>query len=316
MSSHEIETAARLARASDDDLSVALADLGRSLVVPEPDDLPGSVLRRLEEIGPAGRTRGARWAPWWRPLAPWSVPLRRALVLAIVAALILAAVAAALGLGLPGIRISFGPGPSPVPSASAAVATAPGASAPATVPGASASATVPGASASASGSPTGATPGGGLSLGRHVSIDEARAAAGYPVGVPGLAGLGPPDAVWLDKRGPGPVVTLVWGPRTGATATDGVGLLLSELPARIDTEFFQKFVGPGTQIQPVDVGDAGWWITGALHEVGVVGADGNVRFDTVRLAGNVLLWSSGPVTFRLETSLGLADALELARSVR
>jgi hypothetical protein len=294
--------AARLASLSDAELSVALGDLGRSLVVPEPDDLPGSVLRRLEESGAARRSRGAGWTTWWRRFAPGNVPLRRALLLAIVAGLILAAVAAALGLGLPGIRISFGPGPSAipfaVPSAGAAVATGPGASAP------------------ASASPTGATPGGGLALGRHVSIDEARAAAGYPVGVPGLAGLGPPDAVWLDESGPGPVVTLVWGPRAGATATDGVGLLLSELPARIDTEFFQKFVGPGTQLEPVVVGDTGWWITGALHEVAVVGRDGNVRFDSVRLAGSVLLWSSGPVTFRLETSRGLQDALEIARSVR
>jgi hypothetical protein len=290
--------AARLARASDDELAVALGDLGRSLGVPEPDDLPGSVLRRLEEPGLAGRARGTGWTRWWRRLASGNVPLRRALVLAIAAALILAAVAAALGFGLPGIRISFGPGPSAAPSVSAAVPTVPSVTGP------------------AGGSPTVATPGAGLSLGRQVSLDEARAAAGYPVGVPGLAGLGPPDAVWLDTTGAGAVVTLVWGPRSGATATDGVGLLLSELPARIDTDFFQKFVGPGTQLEPVDVGDAGWWITGALHSVAVVGADGNVRFDTVRLAANVLLWSSGQVTFRLETSLDLTHALVLARSVR
>lgn len=299
MSGEERATvAARLATLSDADLAAALGDLGRSLVVPEPADLPGRVSRRLEGGRLALGVLGGRRARWWRRPGLGNVPLRRALVLGIAAALVLAAVAAALGLGFPGIRIIFGPGPSPAPSASAALATAPGGSSP------------------PSASPSRATPGSGLSLGRQVSLDEARSTAGYPVGVPGLAGLGPPDAVWLDTSGAGPVVTMVWGPRAGATATDGVGLLLSELPARIDTDFFQKFVGSGTQLQPVVVGDAGWWITGALHQVAVVGADGNVRFDSVRLAGNVLLWSSGPVTFRLETSLDVSDALEIAQSVR
>ncbi len=299
MSGEERATiAARLATLSDDDLAAALVDLGRSLVVPEPADLPGRVNRRLEGGRLAVGGRGAGRARWWRRAGLGNVPLRRALVLAIAAALVLAAVAAALGIGLPGIRITFGPGPSTAPAVTGALATAPGGSSPPVA------------------SPSGATPGSGLSLGRQVSLDEARSSAGYPVGVPGLAGLGPPDAAWLDTSGAGPVVTLVWGPRAGATSTDGVGLLLSELPARIDTDFFQKFVGPGTRLQPVAVGDAGWWITGALHQVAVVGADGNVRFDTVRLAGNVLLWSSGQVTFRLETSLDLSDALEIAQSVR
>lgn len=289
---------ARLASLSDDGLAAALSDLGRSIAVSEPDDLPGSVTRRLEERQQAGRPGGVARPRSWRVPAFGSIPLRRAILLAIVALLVIAGVAAALGLGLPGIRIFFGPGPSSLPLASAPAATAPG------------------GSTSAVQSPSVAIPGGGLSLGRQVSLDEARTAAGFRIGVPGLARLGPPDAVWLDTSSPGPVVTLVWGPRAGATATDGVGLLLSEVPGRIDPAYFEKFVGPGTQLQPVDVGNAGWWISGALHEVAVLGADGNVRFETVRLAGSVLLWSSGRLTFRLETSVDLADALEIARSVR
>lgn len=280
--------AAWLASLSDDELAAALADLGRSLVAPEPADLPGSVTRRLGGPGPAARGRGLAQPRWLHDLAPRYVPLRRALVLALVAALVLAGVAAALGLGLPGIRIFFGPGPSAVPS------VVPSAAAP----------------------PSGAIPGAGLSLGRPVSLSEARAAADYPVGVPGLAGLGPPDAVWLDTSGAGPVVTLVWGPRAGATKVAGVGLLLSEIPGSIETAYFEKFVGPGTHLQRAAIGDGGWWITGALHEVAVVGPDGNARFENVRLSGNVLLWSSGRVTFRLETSQDEPGTLEIARSVR
>lgn len=282
---------ARLASLSSDDLAAALADLGRSLAAPEPADLPGSVTRRLELLGAAGLRGEASWRGWWRDLAPRDVLLRRSLILALVAALVLAGVAAALGLGLPGIRILFGPGPSALPSALRSA--------------------IPSAGASGSG----AIPGSRLSLGRPVSLAEARAAADYPLGVPGLAGLGAPDAVWLDTTGSSPVVTLVWGPRAGSTATQGVGVLLSEIPGSIDTTFFEKFVGQGTHVQPVAVGEGGWWITGALHEVAVVGTDGNARFETVRLAGNVLLWSSGRVTFRLETSLDEPGALVIARSV-
>jgi hypothetical protein len=285
-----VTAAARLASLSDDGLAAVLADLGRSLVVPQPADLPGSVTRRLEESRTAARASRVARPRWLRDLAPGDVPLRRALVLAVIAVVVLAGVAAALGIGLPGIRIFFGPGPSAVPSA--------------------------GASASAVAAPSGAIPGAGLSLGRPVAFAEAQAVADYPIGVPGLAGLGPPDAVWLDTSGPGPVVTLVWGPRAGATAVPGVGLLLSEIPGSINTTFFEKFVGQGTRVQPAVVGDGGWWITGALHEVAVVGANGDVRFETIRLSGNVLLWSSGRVTFRLETSLDEPRALEIARSVR
>lgn len=295
--------AARLASLSSDDLAAALADLGRSLAAPEPVDLPGSVTRRLELHGTARLRGGASWRRWWRDLAPRDVLLRRSLILALVAALVLAGVAAALGLGLPGIRILFGPGPSAFQSAL-----------PSALSSALASA-APSAASSAGASGTGAIPGSRLSLGRPVSLAEARAAADYPIGVPGLAGLGAPDAVWLDTTGSSPVVSLVWGPGAGATATEGVSVLLSEIPGSIDTTFFEKFLGQGTRIQPVAVGAGGWWIAGALHEVAVVGTDGNARFETVRLAGNVLLWSSGRVTFRLETSLDEPGALEIAQSV-
>ncbi len=313
MTGRERSTAAeRLAGLSDEQLADALVDLGRSLAVPEASGLADAVVRRLEDRRPTSRAAGAggptrpRWLPGG---ALRGTPLRRALLLAVLAALVIATVAAALGIGLPGIRIIFGPAPSPVPTAPASISPAsspnPTASQVQSSPTASPSPTAP--------SPT--SPGAGLSLGRAVSLAEARAAVSYPVGVPDLAGLGPPDAVWLDGSGAEPVVSLSWRPAPGAPASDGVGLLLSEVPGSIDPAYFGKFIGAGTSIVPVAVGDGGWWISGAVHEVAILGPDGNVRFDTIRLAGNVLLWRSGPVTFRLETSLGQDGALEIARSV-
>ena len=58
------------------------------------------------------------------------------------------------------------------------------------------------------------------------------------------------------------------------------------------------------------------WITGTLHQVVVRIPNGDVRGDTVRLAGNVLLWTQGPLTLRLETTDGRDQAVEIGNSVR
>jgi hypothetical protein len=43
-------------------------------------------------------------------------------------------------------------------------------------------------------------------------------------------------------------------------------------------------------------------------------ADGFVD-DPRRWVGDVLLWADGPITYRLETSLGLEEAIRIAESV-
>ena len=44
-------------------------------------------------------------------------------------------------------------------------------------------------------------------------------------------------------------------------------------------------------------------------------ADGSVEEETLRLAGNTLIWTHGPFTYRLESALGRDEALALAESV-
>ena len=100
-------------RRTDADLEAALRDLGTSLAWPSatagPDapDVAAIVRSRIEAAAvmpPARR----RWS--WRPA-------RRALVLALIAVLAIAAVASAIGFELPGLRLIFGePSLSPPPT--------------------------------------------------------------------------------------------------------------------------------------------------------------------------------------------------------
>jgi hypothetical protein len=78
-----------------------------------------------------------------------------------------------------------------------------------------------------------------------------------------------------------------------------------------NTPIFKKILGSGTSAVQVRVGSApGIWISGEPHVFEPVTVP-------ARLAGNVLIWQVGDVTFRLEgRHLTQADALELAREIQ
>ena len=63
-------------------------------------------------------------------------------------------------------------------------------------------------------------------------------------------------------------------------------------------------------------GEPGFWIAGDFHEVLYLDANGESIADSVRLAGNVLLWEQGDLTLRLESALTKSEALRIARSIR
>ena len=89
------------------------------------------------------------------------------------------------------------------------------------------------------------------------------------------------------------------------------GLILVEL--RTDRGTLVKDVGGFDDIAEVRVnGRPSFWIDDP-HELHVIARDGT---ETFRVDGNVLIWSRGDVTYRLETSLGLPQAIALAESVR
>jgi hypothetical protein len=72
---------------------------------------------------------------------------------------------------------------------------------------------------------------------------------------------------------------------------------------------------PGTTYEPVTVeGAQGFWISGEPHVIAYLEPDGDIRSETVRLAGNVLLWETGGVTYRIESTLSRAKAIAIAES--
>jgi hypothetical protein len=277
---------------TDVQLEAALRDLGTVLAEPAgtafvagTPDLAARVSARIGAQGPA-----RAGAPWWRRLPPgWlpglaaGRPVRRSLLLATAALLVAAAVvSAAIGFGLPGIRILFGDPGSPSPAASNV--------------------------------PSSAVPGALLGLGTPLDLDEARDLLDFEVLLP-PAPIGPPDAVYLA----GSLVTLVWGPGDAlpGTAHPGIGLVLVELRATVDEDYIDKLVFTGTVVERIDVdGAPGYWISGARHEIGYVDPDGRQIEDSVRTAGNTLLWTAEGITYRLEAEVDKDEALELARSLR
>jgi hypothetical protein len=127
------------------------------------------------------------------------------------------------------------------------------------------------------------------SLGTPVSTAEAASLLGRPFGVAGR----------LYRSGT-VISTLLPGP-----------VVLSEFRTGPGSMILKKLVGVATTAKPVQVGGApGVWIAGARHVVVAPPVP-------PRLAGNVLIWVRGPITYRLEgRDLTLERAQELAALVR
>jgi hypothetical protein len=106
-------------------------------------------------------------------------------------------------------------------------------------------------------------------------------------------------------------VTLLYGTATNVRA------LITESRGLVSQKFFAKSAAPGTRIEYLKVNGAdGGFISGAPHSVIVIGPDGYPRDDTLRLARNVLLWSEGTVSYRIEGGFSKQQALELAAELR
>jgi hypothetical protein len=154
----------------------------------------------------------------------------------------------------------------------------------------------------------GAAVGADLGPGVHVTLAEAKRRASFRVVVPTLDSLPAPE-VYFASSLPGGQVALVYGPA-------GNRLLLTQFQATPGFPYIQKSVGPGTKVESVTVdGQLGFWLTGDPHELFYEDPTGVVRDETIRLAGNVLLWERGTVTLRLEGADTKAEALRIARSV-
>jgi hypothetical protein len=274
-------------RMNDDQLAAALADLGTRIAWPPTSDVRARVLARITT---------PRRSEWWR--AFWSprygfAPAIVTVALALVAVLVFSPQARATAtdiLRLRGIEIFRGPVPSPSPSRSPGSIQTP-------------------------------TPLPSAGLGVLVSLDEARARAGYAVVVPSDPALGAPDQVYLRAVTSSTAVTFVYTERAGIPTSPqaGVAAIVTEFSGgTVDEQFFGKVLDPSTTLEKVTVnGQPGFWIQGTPHFFfyRVNGTAGSVEQETLRLAGNTLIWTQGDLLLRLEAQVDKATALRIAASV-
>jgi hypothetical protein len=85
----------------------------------------------------------------------------------------------------------------------------------------------------------------------------------------------------------------------------------------VDEQFFGKVLGRDTILEKVVIdGEPGFWIEGKPHFFfyRVAGSSGSIEQETLRLAGNTLLWQRQGLLLRLEAQLDKATALRIAAS--
>jgi len=272
-----------LASLPDAELERALRRLGRHVAFPATPDLASPVRARIAE-GHVTRAPGMRWFTPRRTLAAAAVVLL--FVLAGTLALFSGARDAVADLfGVRGIDITIERDQDPTAVPAPAV------------------------------SPVGPD----LSLGREVTLTEARARAPYAIHVPDEATYGAPDEVYLRTLPDGnTMVSLIYYPTDGLPEAEetGVGALLMQFEAREDVNYIMKgvFEGGG-DASPITLGDGdAWWVTGASRIVLLDDPSAPCcPFD--RPSANVLLWEEDGLTFRLESSLTQTGAVTLAESI-
>ncbi len=271
-------------RLNEDQLDLALADLGPRIAWPTTPDLRARVVSRIAE---------PRRIPWWRAFASPRYGFAPAIItiaLALLAVLAFSPEARATAtdiLRLRGVQIFRGPVPTPSPTRS------PGSVSPTPFP---------------------------LGIGVQVTLDEAKARAGFPVVVPIDPLLGAPDEVFLrSTSGGSTAVTFVYVARPGipTSAQAGVAAIVTEFAgATVDENFFGKVLDQTTTLEKVTVnGQPGFWIQGTPHSF-FYSTNGAILQETLRLAGNTLLWTQGNLLLRLEAQVDKTTALRIAGSLR
>jgi hypothetical protein len=144
--------------------------------------------------------------------------------------------------------------------------------------------------------------------GMPTTLSGARSRAAFPVREPiGAAGA----AVYYSDQLPGGEVAFV-------SSVGGRQVVVTEVGGQLQSFSLQKALGPDTTLTPVTVnGRNGFWLAGHPHLFFFVGSDGRVVEDSLRLAGNTLVWEQGGVIYRVEgESLTESAALEIAAGLR
>ena len=96
-----------------------------------------------------------------------------------------------------------------------------------------------------------------------------------------------------------------------------MGLLISQFQGGVDQGYYYKILDSGVEVTPVTVnGYHGYWISGPPHFFFYVDPSGKIVDDTHRVVGDTLIWADGDITYRLESQLGMEEAIRLAESLR
>lgn len=151
------------------------------------------------------------------------------------------------------------------------------------------------------------TPYYGVSL----ELDEAERRFGRPLRFP--AGVGDPDELYVLVELPGDMITAIYG-GDGRRAE----LVFSQWKTS-GRDLFYKVLDFNTAAEAVVVaGAAGLWIHGADHGVWYSDPeDPEAQYEMDGyLAGNVLVWRTGDVVYRLEADVPKGKALALAESLQ
>jgi hypothetical protein len=204
-------------------------------------------------------------------------PISRGVALALAATILLVGIAAAFGIGLGGLRLTFGPAFSPPPS----MVVSPGLGEETTL-------------AAARGQVA-------FSL-RVPAIDALRAPDRVYLAEPPSGGA--VTLLYGERAG---------FPADPAT---GIGLIVTQFRADIGPEVFEKYIASGVRVTATHVNavDA-WWVAGGQHFFFYRDANGQLVDTTLRLASDTLIWEEGGVTHRVEGAPTLGDAIRVAESL-
>ncbi len=157
-----------------------------------------------------------------------------------------------------------------------------------------------------------------LGLEHPIDLPSAQRAVSFVVRTP--SDLPSPPAVFLEPAADTARVVMVWPVSDELPESlpgSGAGLVLEQFSARLEEVLVRKVVPDDTDVNVVSVdGSLGYWLEGGPHQLGHFDNSGAPVIETTRLAGNVLVWEVNGVTHRLESSLGLDRALELAASLQ
>jgi hypothetical protein len=156
-----------------------------------------------------------------------------------------------------------------------------------------------------------ATPYSVLHLPGETTLEDAQKQLTYPILLPAYPpDLGKPDKVFLQNVG-GPMVVLAWlQPGHPDQARMGIYEMISSTVAR-------KTLPDSTILQETTVhGRQALWIHGP-HMLQFYNKYGQSDLEPKRLVdGNALLWDEQGITYRLETTQDLQEAVRIAESLR